>query len=268
MGTLKPQIFQVVGLVAVTTALAVSAQAVVYTNASVKGSYSFLGNKWTADVTSNQDGNLGVLHFDGAGNFTFFFSDLLGGMLTTITGTGTYAVKSNGTGSINITGGGQLAIVLNSTVSGVATSLQLLTTNNTDNSVRSGTAVLQSTAAATYNAASLKGIFGFQLNTWAADVSLGRVGIVGLFNFNGAGKVTASFTQMKGGVLSTGTGTGTYTVNADGTGAMSLTVSTGGTANIALVLNAVAGGHPKGLQLLVTPGTANNEVTSGIALKQ
>jgi len=265
------RVFQIVVLVAVTAIFAVPAHAVVFTNASVKGSYSFTLNRWIADSTLSQEGHLGVVTFDGAGNATASFTSMKDGVLSTGTATGTYAINANGTGTVSLTGAGgtvQFAMVLNSTVAKVAQNIQLLLTNDATNGVTSGTAVLQSSTAATYNAASIKGIFGFQLNMWAADVSLSRQGIVGLFNFNGAGKVTASFTQMKAGVLSTGTGTGTYTMNADGTGAISLTVSTGGTANLVMALNTVAAGHPKGLQLLVTPGTGNNSVESGVALKQ
>jgi hypothetical protein len=248
----------------------------VFGNASVKGSYSFSLNKWTADVNAGQNGVLGVFHFDGAGNVTGSFSAMHAGTLQTGTATGTYTVNSNGAGSINLTlapsGTVQLAIVLNTTKAGVANSLHLLTTSNTDNAVESGTAILQTTAAASYNATSLKGNLAFQLNEWTANVNESRTGIVGRFSFNGSGKVTVSFTEMKAGVLQTGTCTGTYTVNSDGTGAMSLVCSVD-TPQIAMVLNSVAVnpagvGLAKGLQLLQTNENGNNRVTSGIARKQ
>ncbi len=274
----NPRIFQVAVLVSVTALFAISGHAAVavFSNASVKGSYSFLINKWTADVNAGQDGVLGVLHFDGAGNVTGSFSDMHAGTLQTGTATGTYMVSSNGTGSINLmlTPGGtvQFAIVLNTTKAGVANGLNLLITSDTDNAVESGTAILQTTAAASYTAASLKGNLAFQVNQWTADVSRNQIGGVGRFSFNGAGKVTASYTQMKGGVLQTQNCTGTYTVNSDGTGALSLACGTD-TPQIAVVLNSVAVnpagvGLAKGFQLLSTNENGNNRVFSGIALKQ
>lgn len=276
MRTPNPRTFQVVVLVLIAAVFAGSAQAAAFTNASVKGSYGFLINKWTADVNAGQDGVLGVFHFDGAGNVTGSFTEMHAGVLQTGTATGTYTVNSNGTGSINLTvtpgGTVQLAIVLNTTKAGVANGLNLLGTNNTDNSVESGTAILQSSAAPTYTAASLMGNFGFQFNEWTADVNQSRVGIVGRLSFNGAGKVTVSYTQMKVGVLKTGTCTGTYTVNSDGSGALSLVCGTD-TPQIAVVLNSVAVntagvGVAKGFQLLQTNENGNNRVTSGIAVKQ
>ena len=54
----------------VTTALAISAQAAKFSEASLKGSYSLLENKWTTDPGTHQYAMLGVLTFDGAGNVT------------------------------------------------------------------------------------------------------------------------------------------------------------------------------------------------------
>lgn len=273
----NPRIFQVLVLVSVTTLFAVSVQAAVavFSNASVKGSYSFLLNRWTADVNASQEGNLGLMTFDGAGGVTASFTSMRNGVLSTGTATGTYSINANGTGTVNLTGQNgtlQFAIVLNSTAAGIARSVELLLTNDTTNSVTSGTAVLQSSVAPTYNAASLKGNLAFQLNEWTADVNESRNGIVGRFSFNGAGKVTVSFTEMKAGVLQTGSCTGTYTVNSDGTGALSLVCGTD-TPQIALVLNSVAVnpagvGLAKGFQLLQTNENGKNRVTSGIALKQ
>ena len=161
----------------------------------------------------------------------------------------------------------QFALVLNSTVAGVAHAVQLLITNDTTNSMTDGTAVLQSTVAATYTVASVKGIFASQFNSWTADLNQTRNGNVGLGNFNGAGKVTGSFTEMNGGVLLTVAATGTYTVNADGSGTMSL-VSGTDSFQIAFVLNTVVSGHPKGLQLLLTTEGGSNRVDSGVAQKQ
>ena len=59
---------QVGVLIFVTIALTLSAQAATFSKASLKGSYSFLINLWTANASTNQVAMVGVLAFDGAGN--------------------------------------------------------------------------------------------------------------------------------------------------------------------------------------------------------
>jgi hypothetical protein len=255
-------------LVFMIMALAVSAQAS-FTNASLKGSYSYLINRWTADSTINESAYGGVVTCDGAGNVSATYLDMSGGVETTGTESGTYTVNANGTGTIDFTTGGtnHFAMVLNSTAAGLAHGLLLLRTDNTTNLVESGTALLQSTTAATFTLASLKGIMSFQLAKWTAAVSDTQEGIFGILSFNGAGKVTGSFTSMVGGVVKTATLTGTYTVNSDGSGSMSWTFS-GVTRQLAFALNNATPTTPaKGLQILQTTSTGN-EVISGGALKQ
>ena len=250
-------------------ALALSAQAS-FTNASLKGGYSFLLNRWTADVNTNEDGTVGVMMFDGVGNVTVSYTSISGGVVQTGAGSGTYTVNSNGTGAINFTTGSnppKFAIILNSTAAGLAHGVQLLRTDKNANLVESGTALLQSTTAATYTLASVKGKLGFQLNKWTADVNETQEGIVGIFILDGKGKVTGSLSDMVGGVLKTSTFTGTYTVNADGSGSMSLTFA-GINPQFAFALNNATPTSPaKGLQLLQT-NTSGNKVISGVALKQ
>ncbi|MFY9561258.1 MAG: hypothetical protein WAQ52_13570 [Terriglobales bacterium] len=264
------RVLQVGGLMFVITALALSAQAS-FSNASLKGGYSFLTNRWTADVNTNEDAVVGVMTFDGAGNVTASFTAISGGVVQTGTASGTYTVNANGTGAINFTTGTNppvFAITLSSTAAGLAHGVQLLRTDTTGrNLVESGTALLQSTTARTYSLASVKGKLILQLNDWTADATRSEDGIVGVGIFDGKGTVKGSFTGMSGGVLSTGSITGTYTVNADGSGSMSLTAGTG-TPVLAFALNnATPTGPAKGLQLLQT-NTSGNIVISGIALKQ
>jgi hypothetical protein len=266
------RLVQVGVLIFVTIALALSAQAASFSNASLKGSYSFLVNKWTADVNTNQLAVVGVMTFDGAGNVTGgSYTEITGGVVQTGTLGGTYTVNSNGTGTINLTSvvpPPQLAITLNSTAAKLAHSVQLLQTNDNANEVISGTAVLQSTTAATCSVASLKGNLSWQANKWTADVNDAQEGAVGTFIFDGKGNVKGVWTTMYGGVLQTGTLAGPYTVNSDGSGSMTLTSSSGYVSQDAFVLNNKPPlGTAKGLQFLQT-NTNGNIVISGIALKQ
>lgn len=256
-------------LMFIVIALALSAHAS-FSNASLKGGYSFLLNKWSADVNTNEEATVGVVTFDGVGNVTASYTSIHGGVVHTGTASGTYTVSANGTGAITFSTGTNpphFTITLTSSAGGLAHGVQLLQTNENSNVVDSGTALLQSATAATYTLASVKGKLSFQLNKWTADVNETQEGIVGILIFDGTGKVTGSFKDMVGGVLKTGTFTGTYAVNSDGSGSMSL-ISGSDNPQLAFALNNATPTTPaKGLQLLQT-NTMGNKVISGIALKQ
>lgn len=255
-------------LIFMTIALALSAQATSFSNASLNGSYSFLTNLWTENVNTNEFAMIGVLTFNGAGDVTGSYTSISAGIVQTGTLGGTYSVNSNGTGEITFTAGStaQFTITLNSTAAKVAHGVQLLQTNDSNNENVSGIALLQSTTAETYSAASLKGNLTFEFNHWSADPSQLAGASVGIFAFDGKGNVKITETEVYGGVAYTGIVTGTYTVNPDGIG--TIIVGTGSPFNFAL--NSVAAGKAKGLQFIDTnPGDGNgNLIIAGTALKQ
>lgn len=258
---------QVGVLIIVTIALALSAEATTYSKASLKGSYSFLTNLWTANPSTNQFAMIGVLSFNGTGTVTGSYTSISLGVFQTGTLGGTYTVNSNGTGTIAFTAGStaQFAITLDSTAAGVAHGVQLLQTNDSNNEIVSGTAVLQSTTAETYSVASLKGNFSFQWGLWTADASQSQASVIGVGSIDGKGTLKDSTTMVLDGKLQTGTQTGTYTVNQDGSGSISLTDGT----QLAFVLNSVAAGQAKGMQFIVNLSEdIGNSVVSGTALKQ
>jgi len=260
---------QVLVLIFMTLALALSALGAGFSNASLKGSYSFLTNLRTANVTPNQFAMVGVMTFDGAGNVTGSYTSISLDTVQSGPLGGTYTVKSNGTGTIGLTTGStaKFAITLNSTAAGVAQGVQLLQINDSNNEIVSGTAVLQSTTSGKYNLASLKGNFAFQYNPWTADSTLSEDGGIGIFSFDGKGNIKSSEMIVYDGKLFKGTGTFTYTVNSDGSGTIT---TTGKGPHLAFALNSVAAGQAKGLQFLDTDtsdGTGNMVIT-GSALKQ
>jgi len=120
----RRRILQVGLLSFVTAALALPAQAVGFSAANLKGSYSFLVNRWTADAGRQEFALVGVLTFDGVGNVTGSGTAVTGGVSLSGALGGTYSVSPNGTGAINFTtlflgGTAQLAFTLNSTTAGV-----------------------------------------------------------------------------------------------------------------------------------------------------
>ncbi len=251
-------------------ALALSVQAASFSNASLKGGYSFLANRRTANVNTPQLAAVGVMTFDGVGNVTGSYTSISDHAVQSGALGGTYLVKSNGTGILSLTTGltAQFAITLNSTAAGVAHGVQLLQTDDTSNEVVSGTALLQSTTAGKYTAASSKGNFALQYNPWTDDASLPEDGGVGIFSFDGKGSIKGSVTIMFDGGQVGGPFKATYKVNSDGSG--TITGIGKHSLRIAFVLNSVAAGQAKALQFLDTNtgDGSGNLVITGNALKQ
>ena len=117
-----------------------------YSVANLKGKFGYQWNEWTADVNAPQEGDVGVVSFDGKGNISVSDVDVDDGVVHKGTLTGTYTVNSDGTGSIALTsknGNSQYAFALNSVAAGQAKGLQFLLTSTTRNVVISGTALMQ-----------------------------------------------------------------------------------------------------------------------------
>ena len=264
---MKSRVLMLLTSVTLFAALVLSAQAATFSKASLKGSYSFLTNLWTANANTNEFAMVGILAFDGAGNVTGSYTSISLQVFQTGTLGGTYTVNSNGTGTLTFTTGStaQFAITLDSTAANVAHGVQLVQTNDSNNEIVSGTAVLQSTTAQTYSLASLKGNFGFQWSLWTAAVSEYQASDLGMISFDGKGNAKAVSTIVADGGSFTQTLTGTYTVNSDGSGTITLPG-----AQIVFVLNSVAAGQGKGAQFIencTSVGSGNYAIT-GIVLKQ
>jgi hypothetical protein len=249
--------------------------AATYTVANVKGSYSFLANRWNTP-SGGQGAEIGILNFDGAGAVTSGFMTVMNDgtlILLTVTSGSTYAVSPNGSGSmaLNLTGGGingtlPVGFVLNSVSGSIAKSLQLLELDSTNQSgVLAGTANLINLSGPA-TAAKLKGTYSILLNWWTNTAP--QQAFVGAIKFDGASKVTLSFTERQGfGLATTGTGSGTYSVNPDGSGSINLTLSNGTIMQFDLVMNSIAGTSvAKGIQLLDVTDPSNPSVDTGTAV--
>lgn len=130
------------------SALLQSTTSQTYSAASLNGSFAFLYNPHTADMTLAEDGGIGIFTFDGKGNLKLSITNMFDGQLFTNSLTGTYRVNANGTGSLSVVSkhNPQLAFALNSVTAGEATGLQFLDTNTADgpgNLVITGNALKQ-----------------------------------------------------------------------------------------------------------------------------
>ena len=122
------------------------------------------------------------------------------------------------------------------------------------------------------------GSFGFQINAWVGPDGRNPQAVIGVLNFDGAGKVTGSFTiafaqenpgpnDPPSGLGIPGALTGTYSSNPDGTGKMNIggTIGpiSGNVANFNSTLAMVITDGGAGLQLVQTdPGGQLNSGTA------
>jgi len=108
--------------------------------------------------------------------------------------------------------------------------------------------VLAASATPAFSNGSLKGSYSVLMNNWTSDPSRTE-DLIAVFNFDGTGKVSiTSFTDNKVGTLTTGTGSGTYSVNTNGSGSMNITLTNGESGIFGLVINAAG----KGFQIMCT----------------
>ena len=115
-----------------------------------------------------------------------------------------------------------------------------------------------------FNNGSLKGSYSFLMAKWTSTSSENAWNVLGIITFDGVGDVSGSYTENEAGTLSTGTLSGTYSVNSNGTGSITLTTPSGVT--IALVIDA----STKNIQLLETDCSKKpcDYVNSGAAIAQ
>lgn len=102
--------------------------------------------------------------------------------------------------------------------------------------------VMRPAPAAAYDNTSLSGTYAFEFNKFGTCPNIEVT--VGVFSFDGAGTVTGSFRQYDsdkngaGPKASSGSASGTYTVNPNGTGTINFTSPE--TVNFAFAINSTA----------------------------
>jgi hypothetical protein len=235
------------------------------------GSFGFLLNSWLAPTT-NDSGTaiLGLMNLDGAGNVTGPVIFQRGSTSTKAAQsvaaklTGTYSSNPDGTGIVTATVAGALTFTFAMVIADGGQSLQLVGTHLIGGNA--GGEVIDGFARAAY-AGPLKGSYAFQLNN--SPVPAGTIGVM---SFDGAGNVAASFTSVGVGSdpsqppVSSGTNTGTYSINPDGSGTINLASSSGQFANSTFAFVITDSGS--GLLLLQTTGATGSNVSSGAARLQ
>jgi hypothetical protein len=242
-----------VAVCALIVGFSLSAQAS-YTAANVKGSYSFLLDKWTT-ITGDNSGVLGLLTFNGVSAVSGEFVELTsaGVQTRTLETDSTYTVKSTGAGSMKlVTTEGTLTLdfVLTSVSDDVARQLQLLETSpSADNYAITGSAIAIGLSKSA-SAANLKGTYSFLANFWIADAT-SQEALVGTATFDGVSKVTLSYTRESDAAATPVTVIGTYSVDSNGSGSIALP-KTNGDFKIAVVfvLNSVVDSIATGGQFL------------------
>jgi hypothetical protein len=209
-----------------------------------------------------------VVNFDGAGNVTGSYNFQRGAKDTKPaqnfkgTWTGTYSTNPDGTGSIVLATDAGLTLTLAFVITDGGSVLQLVSTYLTGGDI-SGS--VSSGVARAASAGPVQGSFGFQLNN--SPVPAASIGVA---NFDGAGNVAVSYTSVGVGQdpnqppVSSGTLTGTYSLNPDGSGTMDLvTASSQPAGSFAIVVT----DRGSGVLVMMTTGTGSN-VSYGTARLQ
>jgi hypothetical protein len=121
-------------------------------------------------------------------------------------------------------------------------------------------------SSAGFSNSSLSGSYGFQFNKFGTCPNVEVV--IGVFNFDGAGNVTGSFTKYdsnKQPKVSTGSASGTYAVNSDGTGHINF--ASPDSVNFGFVIDASATTAQR-LELIVKSLPSTSCAESGYAIQQ
>ena len=210
-----------------------------FTTASITGGYAFGASGFAANSTAiapQHRSLIGELQSNGAGGISS--GELLSSASPTATPTtitsATIAIGANGRGTLSVTLPG--SVTVNYAVYVIsAAKLFLLTTDPASgttgtNDLLFGQALQQTTTNGNFNAASLSGISVLRSEKAGKNAAGTYIpdNVLGLYTANGAGALSFSGDENAGGVATTSTLNGTYTVSANGRVALALTASLGG----------------------------------------
>jgi hypothetical protein len=83
-----------------------------YKLASLKGTFAFQANRWTADVSTGAESWAGTINFDGKGHVTGSAFKNDGSSVSSPSLSGNYTMNTNGTGTVSFNSGQVLAFAL------------------------------------------------------------------------------------------------------------------------------------------------------------
>lgn len=230
------------------------------------GSFGILLNQLkSSDANSSPGAVLGVLNFDGAGNVSGSYTIVSKNPTATGMWTGTDSGNPDGSTTLNLTLDVGATITAAMAVTDGGTGLQIIVTGGTIS--KPGQVVTGTGRILSAQGTPPAGSYGYLLNQ-LPDTTNPPGGIFGIFNLDGAGNVSGSYTivgntgplpSLSGKVM------GTYSTNPDGTGSVTISLDVGITTTAAIVVT--DGGA--GIQMLQTSIIGGgNSVVSGTARKQ
>jgi hypothetical protein len=204
---------------------------------SIANGFAFGMDGFAANNTAAQlvhRGSIGEIQFSGAGGIVSaeYLSTGSGSITPVVPLSGTVSIASNGRGTLSLalpSGGGTVNFVAYVVSSG---KLFLLSSDPAGNGAGArdllyGQALQQTITTGSFNAASLSGISVVR----AEKLGVSNTGAyypdaqVGLYTFNGSGKISLASDENAGGVITSDTLAGTYAVAANGR--VTATVSAG-----------------------------------------
>ena len=230
------------------------------------GSFGILLNQLkTADASSSPGAALGVLNFDGAGNVSGSYTIVGKNPTATGTWTGTDSGNPDGSTTLNLTLDVGPTVTAAMAVTDGGAGLQIMVTGGTLSKV--GQVITGTGRILSAQDTPPAGSYGYLLNQ-LPDAVNPPGGIFGVFNLDGAGNISGSYTIVGNTgplPLVSGKLTGTYSTNPDGTGSVTVNLDVGITTTVAIVLT--DGGA--GIQMLQTSSNSGgNSVVSGTARRQ
>ena len=220
-------------------------------NASLKGTFGYFHGR--PGQPSGASTIVGQLTSDGVGNITSasWTQTVAGGVVTTGTTTGTYAVSTNCTGTLTFTDEGGINAHFNIYINAGNKMFQMIQTDNGDNQpgfgLTEGIVTCGLTGKKQVLTTNLTGIVGSTVAETVGQVKL-----------DGKGHISGTETFTDNGVISTLSVNGTYTENSNCTGTWQVTPKGGSAINFnTIVVNS-------GKELLLIESD-NNTNTAGNA---
>lgn len=209
---------------------------------------TLIGNYGFTITGVNHSGSLtaavGQLTADGKGHITGINTQSVAGVISSVTLTGTYSVKTNCTGKAVITSGGSVS---NFGLVIVSNGVQFEITRIDAGTSQYGYALAQGNAICTN--AGIKNTFGFRGGGF--DSALAPYAWAGQVKLNGLGGVSGTESASFGGTIQTFTLTGTYSVSSNCTG----TAAFGGSANQSNTYFVIVNGGQSIMQIVTDTNT-------------